>query len=45
MEADGIQLLRRVEGGEQTGAVNRNRKKEIDDLSRLAFFFRSLGHL
>lgn len=45
MEADGIQLLRRVEGGEQTGAVTETEKKEIDDLSRRAFFFRSLGHL
>lgn len=27
MEADGIQLLRRVEGGEQTGAVTETEKK------------------
>jgi hypothetical protein len=42
LEADGIQLLRRVEGGEQTGAVTETEKKEIDDLSRRAFFFCSL---
>lgn len=45
LEADGIQLLRRVEGGEQTGAVTETEKKEIDDLSRRAFFFCSLEHL
>lgn len=42
LEADGIQLLRRVEGGEQTGAVTETEKKRqtiLVDVSYLPFFF------
>lgn len=35
LEADGIQLLNRVVGGEQTGTVTETEKKERDNLSRL----------
>lgn len=45
MEADGIQLLRRVEGEEQAGAVTETEKKETDDLSRRVIVVRSLEHL